>query len=367
MDNSSYSCDAFLSHAVEDKTSIANELYSRLKKANVNVWYSGIDLKPGDNIDDAVRKGLTGSKYGIVIFSRFFLDKNWTMKEYHTMEHLESLNQMTILPILYEVTPEDLASKDVKMAGRFAVNYNKGMDHVVARLLERINGSQPSPPIQKNRRSRLVWVAAGLACILLAALILSTKMICWDCPKKSELTEAIADRIKNLEVRINKEWLIPNIESPIISTSVDSIFSGYQNLKSNYRNEYEFTNGATLLHSRRSVESALGADLTLWRPANDYTFKNPIVTLGRQPNYVTFTYRNIEPVTYSISKEELKDNSYFVNVSYVNNIRCIKVSLSFPTEGDRMKRHRMRLIGFLPDEQFVFEKKGDKWILTELR
>src|SRR5689334_16774444 len=134
--------DAFLSHAVEDKTSIANDLYARLTAAGVKVWYSGTHLEHGKSIEESIRASITKSKYGIVILSKFFLEGMWTLKEYYTMEQLESEGRIIILPILYGVTPEEIALVDLKMADRFAIPFSKGMDHVVEKLLQVIGARE---------------------------------------------------------------------------------------------------------------------------------------------------------------------------------------------------------------------------------
>jgi hypothetical protein len=368
MNERGYTYDIFLSHAVEDKISIANELHSRLEEAKVSIWYSGKDLKPGDSIEDSVRSAITHSQYGVVIFSQFFLSKNWTMNEYYSMAQLESEGRLTIIPILFDVTPVDLAQKNLSMADRFAIHASKGMDHVVAKVLESINQDELQPPPPSTRRS-LKWVIS-LALILLVGISAFAywNNYCWDCPTTEILAESIERRMQDLELEIKKDWLNPKDEQAAITSSVDSIYQEYMSLKSRYRNEYEFTNGIELARSRRRVESILGVNLTLWTPSNEYNLATPNITLNRERPYITYTYRNTQPVTYSITSTSLsEENSYLVKVAYVNNIRCINVSLSFPTETDDVKRHKMRLIGFLPDETFVFEKDQNDWKLKEVR
>ncbi|NBW34663.1 MAG: TIR domain-containing protein [Cytophagia bacterium] len=61
-----YEYDAFISHAVEDKIPIANELCDRLEKAGLKIWYSGRELNAGDSISTTIGDGLNQSRFGIV-------------------------------------------------------------------------------------------------------------------------------------------------------------------------------------------------------------------------------------------------------------------------------------------------------------
>jgi len=133
-----YEYDAFISHAVEDKIPIANELCAKLEAAGLKIWYSGKELGVGDSIEKTIEKGLNRSRYGIVIFSPTYLAKNWTIREFYTLLAKEIEEHKVILPVLYNVSLDDLKKKDMLMADRFAVNADKGIDVVVERLVREI-------------------------------------------------------------------------------------------------------------------------------------------------------------------------------------------------------------------------------------
>lgn len=137
-----YEYDAFISHAVEDKIPIANELCSKLENAGLKIWYSGKELGVGDSIEKTIQKGLNCSRYGIVIFSPTYLAKNWTIREFYTLLAKEIEEHKVILPVLYNVTLDDLKNKDLLMADRFAINADKGIDFVVQKLVHEIKKSQ---------------------------------------------------------------------------------------------------------------------------------------------------------------------------------------------------------------------------------
>lgn len=142
MRHNKYEYDAFISHAVEDKIPIANELCAKLERAGLKIWYSGKELGIGDSIEKTIEKGLNRSRYGIVILSPTYLAKNWTIREFYTLLAKEIEEQKVILPVLYNITVDELKNKDLLMADRFAVNADRGIDFVVDRLAAEIKKSQ---------------------------------------------------------------------------------------------------------------------------------------------------------------------------------------------------------------------------------
>ena len=142
MRHNKYEYDAFISHAVEDKIPIANELCAKLERAGLKIWYSGKELGIGDSIEKTIEKGLNRSRYGIVILSPTYLAKNWTIREFYTLLAKEIEEQKVILPVLYNITVDELKNKDLLMADRFAVNADRGIDFVVERLAGEIKKSQ---------------------------------------------------------------------------------------------------------------------------------------------------------------------------------------------------------------------------------
>jgi hypothetical protein len=171
MRQNKYEYDAFISHAVEDKIPIANELCARLEMAGLKIWYSGKELGVGDSIEKTIEKGLNRSRYGIVIFSPTYLAKNWTIREFYTLLAKEIEEQKVILPVLYNVTVDELKNKDLLMADRFAVNADRGIDFVVERLVKEIK----NPKVTAPRMAWLsrIWLVLILSLLANVALILN--------------------------------------------------------------------------------------------------------------------------------------------------------------------------------------------------
>ena len=135
------SYDVFISHAFEDKNDFANELALALKKKGLKVWYSGFELKLGDSIADSVNKALKGAKYGIVVISPIYLKKQWAMSEFNALLTQEA-ERNRILPILHNISVDEIKELLPVLADRYAVSSDKGLEFIVNKVMEVIKGEK---------------------------------------------------------------------------------------------------------------------------------------------------------------------------------------------------------------------------------
>ena len=163
MRQTKYEYDAFISHAVEDKIPIANELCAKLERAGLKIWYSGKELGIGDSIEKTIERGLHRSRYGIVILSPTYLAKNWTIREFYTLLAKEIEEHKVILPVLYNIGLDELKKKDLLMADRFAVNADRGLDFVVDKLVGEIRK-------QKVVEKKVAWFSKMWLLLILSLL-----------------------------------------------------------------------------------------------------------------------------------------------------------------------------------------------------
>src|SRR5690606_785291 len=159
--------DAFISHAVEDKIGIANDLCRGLEQAGLKIWYSGFELHTGDSIDKRIMEGLDASRFGIIILSKNYLAKIYTLRELFHLMSKEQHGRKVLLPILYDVTPVEVAAKHLPLADRFALRAENGIDYLVKRLVADINeGKQKDAQDAKKKSLRRGIVAVSTALIL---------------------------------------------------------------------------------------------------------------------------------------------------------------------------------------------------------
>ncbi|HBG44251.1 MAG TPA: hypothetical protein DF292_03885 [Firmicutes bacterium] len=136
--------DVFICHAAEDKDNFVRPLAGMLKKQRVEVWYDEFSLKVGDSLRRSIDRGLSKSRYGIVVLSPHFFSKNWTEYELDGLvQRQNSSSKIVILPIWHNVDHDRVLSYSPPLADKFAIPSNVGLDEVVKRLLDviRPNGS----------------------------------------------------------------------------------------------------------------------------------------------------------------------------------------------------------------------------------
>ena|SRR3989344_746222 len=130
--------DVFICHASEDKESFVSPLADKLKRAGIKVWYDEFILKWGDPLRASIDKGLSGSRYGIVVLSRSFLKKKkWTERELDGLFALESHGQKRILPIWHDISYSDILQYSPMLADRLAKRSDgEEMETIVSDILE---------------------------------------------------------------------------------------------------------------------------------------------------------------------------------------------------------------------------------------
>jgi TIR domain len=367
-----YLYDAFISHAVEDKIPIANELCQKLEQAGLKIWYSGRELNAGDSIATTIHDGLNKSRFGIVILSKNYVSKNWPLREFYHLLARENEGRKVILPVLYNINPEDLALKDLTMADRFAIKADKGLDQVVTKLLDVI--SHETIPRKRNNgvsKKSYIVVAAVLSLCGIGFWGNSYFNTSLDKPSKELIRETIQDRIESVNERINNEYLqnIKKAGGTICSIEkIDSLYTIFKNLKSSYRNEYEFYDGLKTIRSKKNVETNLQIDVESLYPTNGYNFRFPQSYVLDKGTKVKYALLNTQPLDYSPSDGNFdNDTTYSVAVKTANNIRYIEVDLIFNANSGGTKRHQMLILGFLPKEIYSFKWRNKEWHFNAIR
>lgn len=381
MRSNRFKYDAFVSHAVEDKIGVANELCVRLEQAGLRLWYSGKKLKIGDSLEKSIDAALDQSRYGIVVLSPTYLGKSWPRKEYYMLKAKEAECGKVILPVLYGITMEELQKSDIHIADRWAIPIDeKGMDSVVQKLVEEIRPglNQPKRSVSNIKAFLKNTPRIGIlamAVILLFYVAYSTLLKKDNVPPLDFVHQAI-DKHVNTESSKFKQWqegLLADLEARS-STKEDiaNVFTKFASINSNYRNEYELRYSKRMIRSRKNVEKELNIDLPSLTPQNDYNLNSPNIFLATETNgqllvAARYLLVNTKPVTYNIIKEDRTENGgYTVTVAYEEYIHVFFVSLLFPSKETHLKRHQMVIIGLPPKETFVFHSTPNGWELDRV-
>lgn len=131
--------DFFVSHASEDKDSIAGPLANALKNEGFRVWYDQFSLTLGDSLRRSIDKGLSKSKFGIVILSPDFFNKEWPQKELDGLTAREIAGVKVILPVWHNVSQKDILNYSPILADKLGVSTSKGIDSVVLEIKKVFN------------------------------------------------------------------------------------------------------------------------------------------------------------------------------------------------------------------------------------
>jgi hypothetical protein len=136
--------DVFISHASEDKESVAEPLAQALTGSNLLVWYDQFQLRLGDRLLRSINDGLRESRFGIVVLSPWFFKKHWPQLELDGLAQREEEGQKVILPIWKDVTLQDVRRSSPLLADRIAVKWSDGLPVVVEAVLSVVRASGPT-------------------------------------------------------------------------------------------------------------------------------------------------------------------------------------------------------------------------------
>lgn len=136
--------DVFISHAWEDKEDFVRELAERLQSLRIEVWYDEFSLKVGDGLRRSIDIGLSKSRFGIVILSKNFFNKQWTNWELNGLvQRQNSSDYNLIIPIWHNIDKSEILEYSPSLADKVAIKSEKGIDYVVQQI-ESITNPQGS-------------------------------------------------------------------------------------------------------------------------------------------------------------------------------------------------------------------------------
>lgn len=116
MKNSEKKYDVFISHASEDKDSFVRALAVELERYSIRVWYDEFTMKLGDGLSRSIDTGLQSCRYGVIVLSKHFLEKNWPDYEYRSLLSRQVNGENVILPLLYGISVDDVRAYSLYLA-----------------------------------------------------------------------------------------------------------------------------------------------------------------------------------------------------------------------------------------------------------
>lgn len=112
--------DVFVSHASEDKASVARPLAVALESYGVSVWLNDFELRIGDSLRRKIDHGLARSRFGVVVFSKSFFAKGWPQYELDGIVSRSVSGEQTLLPIWHEITKDEVMAQTPSLVDKIA-------------------------------------------------------------------------------------------------------------------------------------------------------------------------------------------------------------------------------------------------------
>ncbi len=97
--------DFFVSHSSVNKKDIVDDLVNVLQNMGYIVWYDKNEILAGDNILEAVKKGLSHSYCLILVLTSDFMKSQWTL--YETGEFSKTSSNR-IIPLVYNISKNEI-------------------------------------------------------------------------------------------------------------------------------------------------------------------------------------------------------------------------------------------------------------------
>jgi hypothetical protein len=101
----SYEFDVFISYASRDGGPFVADLTARLRSSGLTVWFDQEQMRPGDEVNDALAAGLRRSQHAIFVLTRAWLDSdytNWELRVFREQDHARRM-----IPVSLIGTPRD--------------------------------------------------------------------------------------------------------------------------------------------------------------------------------------------------------------------------------------------------------------------
>nr|WP_298687672.1 DUF1883 domain-containing protein [uncultured Dongia sp.] len=114
--------DVFISHASEDKDEVVRPLATALRAAGLDVWYDEFELRIGDSLRRKIDKGISRSRFGVVVLSQAFFGRGWPEYELDGLVTRTVSGDQNLLPVWHKVSKREVIQYSPSLADRLARN-----------------------------------------------------------------------------------------------------------------------------------------------------------------------------------------------------------------------------------------------------
>ena len=133
--------DVFILYASEDKDEVVEPLVQALQDGGLSVWYDEFELKIGASLHQSIDKGISASRFGIVVLSKAFFDKGWPNYELDGLVTMAVNEEQVLLPIWHNITKDEVISYSASLTDKVARNTTSHtVEEIAAEILDVVKG-----------------------------------------------------------------------------------------------------------------------------------------------------------------------------------------------------------------------------------
>lgn len=114
--------DVFISHASEDKDSVARPLRDALTRLGITVWLDEAQMRIGSSLRRKIDDGIRSSRFGVVVLSEAFFRKGWTNHELDGLVTRTVAGEQSLLPIWHDLSAEQVRAFSPSLADKVALS-----------------------------------------------------------------------------------------------------------------------------------------------------------------------------------------------------------------------------------------------------
>ena len=152
--------DYFISHATEDKEDFVRDLATYMLINGATTFYDEYSINLGDSLFESINNGIRDSKNCILVISRYFLQKKWTMAELKAIINKHIDGELVLIPVYHNISYTDVKREYPLLADILGVISEVGYEKVAEKIFQ-ATGHKPTtayitaPKIALDKKKRI--------------------------------------------------------------------------------------------------------------------------------------------------------------------------------------------------------------------
>jgi hypothetical protein len=133
--------DVFVSYSGADRET-ASELSTELEALGIRAWFAGTELTIGMGLRRSIDYGLLHSRFGVVLMSHSFFEREWPQRELDGIVGLQVNGRQRLLPVWHGVSHEHILGYSPTLADTIAARTSDStIKEIAAEIARVVRGS----------------------------------------------------------------------------------------------------------------------------------------------------------------------------------------------------------------------------------